>query len=153
MGAIVFGMVLVCFAPTSANAQRYASFVSPGVSLGYLFGTDGGIVFSFEVSATYWPTDLFYYGALTKLQMFNGNLSLHVGGEGGHALLGTSVGPTWTWIKGQRSFGVSTSIYTLAMFMPYYTYHWYPDRTSLGELGCYLKIPMQLAGPSVGWRN
>ena len=151
--ALVLGLILTLHAATGANAQQYASFVSPGVSLGYLFGPNGGTVLSFEVSATYWPSDRFYYGAVSKLQLFSGNVSVHVGGEGGHAFLGASVGPTWSWIKGERSVGFSTSVYTLAMFMPYYTYHWYPDRTSIDELGCYLKIPMQLAGPHVGWRN
>ena len=147
-------LLALLFLPASeAMGQQYGTFVNPGLSLGYLFGPDGGTVLSFEVSATYWPSDRFYYGALAKVQLFYGNVSLHVAGEGGHSLVGASIGPTWSWIHGKRSVGFSTSMYTLAMFMPYYTYHWYPDRSPLGELGCYLKIPLQVAGPRIGWRN
>jgi hypothetical protein len=69
VGVVVI-LVLMSVPISGAMAQQYGTFISPGVSLGYLFGPNGGTVFSLEVSATYWPSEMFYYGAVTKLQLF-----------------------------------------------------------------------------------
>jgi hypothetical protein len=146
-------VVVLGLFPFTATAQKWTTWVSPGISLGYLFGPDGGTVFGLEVSSTYWPGDTYYLGAVTKLELFKGNMSVHLGCEGGWGPVGLSVGPTWARIRGSGTMGFSASIYGLVGIIPYFSYHWFSEHPYLEELGCYLKIPCQVAGPHLNFRQ
>ena len=141
---------------TAACAQPSRTFVSAGINIGYLFGEGGGGVFGFEISATNMregrPVPIL--GVAAKYDMWGvSSTKFHVAAELASGFGGVSFGPTWAHRESEPMFGYTGTVWTGLGLMPYYAYCWFGGNRNLGELGCYLKYPFQVAGEKLGWTN
>ncbi len=140
--------------PVVVFAQNGTAFVNPGINLGYLFGNQGGVVFGFEISATYWPIDLGFVGVSAKYDWWgNSSTRFQFSGEIGTSFIGVSFGPSWIGTNSLKLSGYSTSVWTGLGLMPYYSYSWFTEGVDFEEIGGYLKYPAQVAGTRWGFSN
>lgn len=138
----------------SSRAQSTRVFVSPGICMGYIFGQGGDGYFGLEISATRWPIDRFFYGLAAKFDLWGASSrKFHLAAEVGTSFMGISFGPTWASRESLLTSGITATVWTGGGIMPYYAHSWFSDGGNLGELGVYLKYPVQLAGEKFGWTN
>ena len=136
----------------AAPAQVSRTFVSAGINIGYLFGQGGGGVFGFEISVTNMQGAGPILGIATKYDMWGtSSTKIHVAAEVAQGFGGISFGPTWARRESGAAFGYTGTVWTGLGLMPYYAYSWFGGNRNLGELGCYLKYPFQVAGEKLGW--
>lgn len=144
-----------CIALASARgAEEARYFISPGIKLGYTFGDPSGFTFGWEVSffRTFtWHEDNKdegFIGIALDIDWCKSITKVHVGFEGSHRLLGACLGPTLVVRDEERSMGLTTTVYSWFVALPYIsvTYVW--GAPHIVELGGYLKIPLQLNGKS-----
>ncbi len=147
-------LVLIAFISVAASAQPKYTFLNPGISLGYVFGNGGGVVFGFEVSATEWLNERLFVGIALKYDMWGESSSkFHSVAEVGMPWLAISFGPSWTSINSDKFVGYTGTVWTGGGILPYYAHTWYSGRENVSEVGAYLKIPLQVGGEKIGWSN
>lgn len=144
----ILGFCICLMLSASAVAQeKTRTFISPGVKFGYQF--DAGFFAGLEVSYSIHKGEVgLNYGASFNLDLMRGSrIKLSLSAQGGH-IVGVQVGPALLIDPDNLSWGISTVVYGLSAFMPYYGYSYFPD-TSITEAGLLVKIPLLSTGPEL----
>jgi len=123
------------------------TFISPGIKLGYAFGSNGGLIAGLEVSYTKFPDNrgLITGVCLSIEQLHYSTLFIHVAFEAA-SIIGASIGPTLMISKQHNAFGVAGTVFGGLVILPYYRYTYLPNDLDFGEAGSFLKFPIQLSG-------
>ena len=139
----------VCTSQTSW-AQSKALFLSPGIKMSHAFGEQGGFVFGLELSCygeiRSRREDLDLAGFLIDVDWCNNQTRIQLGLEGSHRFVGFSIGPSLILNQEQHTFGVTGTLYSWFIILPYYGYTYVFDKPDIHELGLYIKIPIQISG-------
>lgn len=135
MKKILSVLIVLCLSG-SIYAQ---TFVNPGIKFGYSFGKDGGFVFGWELSVTFWDS-YYIWGFVFDYDTINNLDRLHIGVEFWRAGIGLDVGPSFAWEDGNNFAGFSIIPYGGAIIYPYYNYTYLWKRGSSHEIGSYLKL-------------
>jgi hypothetical protein len=144
---------VVCLEVAAASAQEYGTFISPGINLAYIRGEHGGFVLGFEISATTWPSEGFYWGLAAKYDIWGNGHKFHLAAEARiHTVLSFSIGPAWSTIDEDRYVGYTGTLFTGLVLMPYYSYTSCSNDINLIEYGTYIKAPIQVGGPHANFR-
>ncbi len=138
----------ICFAQTD---HHY--IFSPGIKLGYVFGSNGGIVFGFEgsliVTGDY--NDDPVYGIVFNYDWLGKTEFLHIGLEYSENATGIEVGPTFGWLDGDRHFGFGVTPYAGFLIYPYYNYTYLNNGTDFHQIGSFAKLPIQIDDRRYNW--
>ncbi|MEP7217626.1 MAG: hypothetical protein ABI876_01855 [Bacteroidota bacterium] len=142
---IIVAMIL-SGAPVLAQESK-SIFVSPGVSLAYTFGDHGGFTIGGEVSVTTLPSNAAYFlGGLINIDYCFGSrrTKAHVGFEGGGAIFGLDVGPSWVSGGGRNTMGITISPFLGLVFYPYYSATLMFEGENIHQAGVWGKWPIPI---------
>lgn len=132
-------ILLLLILPGIISAQRF--YLNPGIKLGYSFGKEGGFVFGFEVSATYFnEKESTFWGVVFDYDKISTLNRIHIGIEGSKSVFGLDLGPTFAWDENNKYTGFSIIPYTGLFAYPYYNFTWLGGKGVFHEVGSYLKI-------------
>lgn len=130
-------------------------FVSPGIKMSYVFGSEGGFSFGWEVSVYRtigWKPrgeEEGYVGIALSIDWCKSVTKLQLGFEGSQRFMGLCLGPSLVLREDAGILGVSATLYSWFVVLPYYTYTFLPGYADIHELGGFIKIPIQLNGRSI----
>ena len=147
MKKILISVLFVISIPFSYQTlfAQSSQWLNPGIKLGYTFGAHGGFIWGLEVSYTF-VNKSFFWGPLIDVDFCKDRVKTHVGIEGFFLLAGVDIGPTWISEKGKTKLGYSIIPFTGLVIIPYYNLTFIPGKSTLREIGSYLKIPILRAG-------
>ncbi len=141
-------LIILCliFSLSEVNSQN-ATYINPGIKLGYAFGDNGGFVFGLEISIVEHSGSDFVYGFVLSFDHINDAAIFHAGFEAtGAWLIGIEVGPSFMLKNGEKSYGFGITPYAGFILMPYMNISWFSNKQSFFQFGSYIKIPLQLRG-------
>jgi hypothetical protein len=71
---------------------------------------------------------------------------VHFGIEASYRLVGASIGPSLLFNQEWQGFGMTGTLYSWVLVLPYYGYTYVFERSDIHELGVYVKLPIQISG-------
>lgn len=149
--SILLSTVLLFVLPITLHA-RDNCWLSPGIKLGYRFGSGGGFVFGMELSMVWEGKDnlagiVIAFDDCRKSKTTRFNIS----GETTFLNMpfGVSMGPTVVIHDSQKHLELNTTIYGGLIFIPYLSLTTSFQEYADFELGSYLKIPILFRGPGI----
>lgn len=139
--------LLLAIVPATADAQSISDIViSPGVKISSSSGTEGGFTYGFELSITYYPSGLAYYGLVVDYDHASrGRRKIHLGAEVGTIFTGIEIGPTLVLGAYDPQAGLTLTPNVGGYVYPFYSITFLPDMV-LHEGGAYIKFPMAADG-------
>ena len=147
--AAALALALVAHSTTARadldNPFPDSTVVSPGVKLAYTFG--GGWTYGLEVTVLRRTgadlSAIVAHGpALNLTWRRHGPFDLRLGWEAVSWFVGIEGGPALVYDSDGFHPGFGISPWLGAIVIPYYTYTLVPGRSSLSEIGTYLKLPI-----------
>jgi hypothetical protein len=131
-------------------SQSDAYFLSPGIKLAYAFGQNGGFVVGLELSfyrvISIRGEDQGFAGFLVDIDKCKDLTKVHFGIEASYRLVGASIGPSLLFNQEWQGFGMTGTLYSWVLVLPYYGYTYVFERSDIHELGVYVKLPIQISG-------
>jgi hypothetical protein len=146
----IISLPIIAWMLSGAAARGQSStsvFVSPGISLAYTFGDKGGFTMGAEVSVTTLPTNASYFlGGLVNVDYCFGEqrTKAHLGLEGGGAIFGLDVGPSWVSDRGISDMGITISPFLGLVIYPYYSATLMFHGETIHEAGVWGKWPIPI---------
>jgi len=146
--SIFFIFITTMFFNSNKLFSQSRIWLNPGIKLGYIFSENGGFTYGFEVSLTGEGSKSALYGIVLDINYWNGRKKIHLGAQGSSTStsVGLSVGPTWILENGETDIGLSVTPFIGLYLFPYYEYTSRKEKTSIKEIGLYLKYPLQING-------
>ena len=154
--SFLFGLCILTLVTTlDAGSEELRLFISPGIKLAYAIGEPSGFTFGWELSiykTGAWDpkgAEEGYVGLALDIDWCKSTTKYHIGFEGSQRMVGACIGPSAIVRDGKTYFGVTGTVYSWFVFLPYYSYTYVHEASDIHELGGYIKIPIQLTGHSI----